>query len=103
MNNLEWYTKVTQFCKAHTTCTECPFYLMQIQEADLPFEDKQCFTSKQALEQLSFWLGEPSQQEEDLASYTDMEDNQWLKDLLKGQFEDDEQDIDALYLQDDFI
>lgn len=103
MNNLDWYTKVTLFCKAYKTCTECPFYLMQIQDAQLPFEEKACFTSKQALEQLSSWLSESSQQGQDLMSCDDIEDNQWLKDLLKGQFGDDEEDIDAFCLQDDFI
>ena len=103
MNNLDWYTKVTLFCKAFQTCTECPFFLMQIQDKEIPFEGKICFSSKQALEQLSSWLSESSQQEQDSISYGDRTDNQWLQDLLKGQFGDDEEDIDAFYLDDDLV
>jgi len=103
MNNLDWYTKVTLFCKAYHSCTECPFFLMQIQDRDIPFEEKYCFTSKQALEQLSSWLSESSHQEQDGMSCDDNADNQWLKDLLKGQFGEEEEDMDAFYLDDEFI
>lgn len=104
MNNLDWYTKVTLFCKTYQTCAECPFFLMQIQNSGLPFEEKKCFASKQALEQLSSWLSEPSQQEQDLMSCDTIPDNQWLKDLLKGQFGEDDEDMDVFYLDnDDFI
>lgn len=103
MNNLDWYTKVTLFCKAYQTCTECPFFLVQIQEEEIPFEEKICFKSKQALEALSSWLSESSQREQEVISAGDRADNQWLKDLLKGQFDEDEEDIDAFYLDEDFI
>ncbi|MDD4573890.1 MAG: hypothetical protein PHR69_06710 [Sphaerochaeta sp.] len=103
MNNLDWYTKVTIFCKAYQTCAECPYFLIHIQDTDTPHEGKRCFTSKQALEQLSSWLSESNQEEIDAYPSDEDADNQWLKDLLKGQFGDDEEDIDALYLTDDFI
>jgi len=103
MNNLDWYTKVTLFCKAYQTCTECPFFLMQIQDRDIPFEEKRCFTSKEALEQLSSWLSESSDQGQLDMNCGDGADNQWLKDLLKGQFGEEEEDMDAFYLDDEFI
>lgn len=103
MNNLDWYTKVTLFCKAYQTCTECPFFLLQVQDAEIPFVEKRCFTSKQALESLSFWLSESSDQELDDLSCEESADNQWLKDLLKGQFGEDDEDMDAFYLDDEFI
>jgi len=103
MNNLDWYTKVTLFCKAYQSCTECPFFLMQIQDKDIPFEEKRCFTSKEALEQLSVWLSESSNQEQEGINCGDGTDNQWLKDLLKGQFGEDEEDTDAFYLDEEFI
>ncbi|HKL59761.1 MAG TPA: hypothetical protein VJ863_07680 [Sphaerochaeta sp.] len=103
MNNLDWYTKVTLFCKAYQSCTECPFFLMEIQDKGLPFEEKRCFTSRQELEKLSSWLSESSQQEQELMSCGGKEDNQWLKDLLKGQFGEEEEDMDAFYLEDDLF
>ncbi len=101
MNNLDWYTKVTLFCKAYQSCTECPFFLMQVKERDIPFEGKRCFTSKQALELLSSWLSESSQQEQENKDCSDRTDNQWLKDLLRGQFGEEEEEMDAFYLDDE--
>ena len=103
MNNLDWYTKVTLFCKAYQSCTECPFFLLQGEDAEIPFEEKHCFTSKKALENLSSWLSESSQQEHEEMSCGEKEDNQWLKDLLKGQFGEEEEDMDAFYLEDDLL
>ena len=103
MNNLDWYTKVTLFCKAYKTCTECPFFLMQIQDAEIPFIEKRCFTSKQELESLSSWLSESSHHEHEDMNCGKSADNQWLKDLLKGQFDEEEEDIDAFYLDDEFV
>ncbi|HKL57034.1 MAG TPA: hypothetical protein VJ854_01435 [Sphaerochaeta sp.] len=103
MNNLDWYTKVTLFCKAYQSCTECPFFLLQGKEETLSLEGKKCFTSKEALEQLSDWLSQPIHYEQELQSCSAMPDNQWLKDLLKGEFGEDDEDIDAFYMEDDFI
>ena len=103
MNNLDWYTQVTLCCKAYQSCTECPFFLMHIKDTDIPFEEKRCFTSKQALESLSSWLSESSQQGQEGKSCGASEDNQWLKDLLKGQFGEEEEDMDAFYLDDEFV
>jgi len=71
---------------------------MQIRDRDIPFEEKCCFTSKEALGQLSSWLSESSHQEQMDSNCGDGADNQWLKDLLKGQFGEDEEDMDAFYL-----
>jgi len=103
MNNLDWYTKVTLFCKGYTSCTECPFFLLNMQDSDIPFVEKRCFTSRQALESLSSWLSESSQQEQEVLSCAEREDNQWLKDLLKGQFGEEGEDIDAFYLDDELV
>ncbi len=101
MNNLDWYTKVTCFCKAYQRCTECPFFLINFQDSQPSTAEKTCFTSKQSLEQLSTWLAEPVIQEYDQGESDVKEDTQWLKDLLRGQF-GDEDDRDAFYLDDDF-
>lgn len=103
MNNLDWYTKVTLFCKAYQSCRECPFFLMQIQDRDFPFEEKRCFKSKDALEKLSCWLSESSKHEQEGMARGEGPDNQWLKDLLKGQFGEDEEDMDAFYLEEEFV
>ena len=103
MNNLDWYTKVTLFCKAYQTCTECPFFLIQIQDKEIPYKEKRCFTSKQDLENLSSWLSESGHREQEMLIPDERTDNQWLKDLLKGQFGDEDEDIDAFYLDDEFI
>jgi hypothetical protein len=103
MNNLDWYTKVTLFCKAYQSCTECPFFLLQVQDRDIPFGDKHCFTSKQALQQLSSWLSESIQQDQESMGCDDRTDNRWLKDLLKGQFGEDEEDMDAFFLDEEVL
>ncbi len=103
MNNLDWYTKVTLFCRAYQSCTECPFFLIQGRQIDVAIDGKRCFTSKKALEDLSSWLSESSQQEQEDLHCDAGEDNQWLKDLLKGQFGEETDDIDAFYLEDDLL
>ncbi|MDT4761877.1 hypothetical protein [Sphaerochaeta sp. PS] len=100
VNNLDWYTKVILFCKASTTCKECPFYLLQLQETETTCEERQCFKSKEGLEHLSLWLSESGSEME---AAEDVSDNQWLKDLLKGQFEDDENDVDSFFMDDELI
>lgn len=103
MNNLDWYTKVTLFCKGYQTCTECPFFLMQEMDTEIPLTEKRCFTSRQALENLSSWLSESSRQEPTAKAPGEKNDQQWLKDLLKGQFGEEDDDMDAFYLDDEFI
>lgn len=103
MNNLDWYTKVTLFCKAYQSCSECPFFLMQLQDSDLPFAEKGCFKEKEALQQLSSWLSESSHQGQEGQKSDEGPDNQWLKDLLKGQFGEEEEDMDAFYLEEEFV
>lgn len=103
MNNLDWYTKVTLFCKAYQACTECPFFLLNHeQKEEEEGTEKLCFTSRSSLEALSTWLESPKFQQESIQNTVE-EDNQWLKDLLKGQFGADEDDLDAFYMDDEFL
>ncbi|MDD3903623.1 MAG: hypothetical protein PHO09_08105 [Sphaerochaeta sp.] len=99
MNNLDWYTKVVSFCKNVSSCDQCPFFLLELEQTDLIPDKRICFTSKEALEHLSSWLNEGNEME---ADEEEIEDNQWLKELIKGQFADEDDD-DDFFMDDDFI
>ncbi|WP_320128145.1 hypothetical protein [uncultured Sphaerochaeta sp.] len=95
MNNLEWYTKVKEFCLLSETCKQCPYSLLNEDKEEAPLH---CFKNKEALEALSSWLCLPCESIAEGEQENDLEDNQWLKDLINKQFEDDESD-DDLFLE----
>ncbi|NCC64103.1 MAG: hypothetical protein EOM15_05570 [Spirochaetia bacterium] len=102
MNNLQWYKEVLQFCQLSKDCKSCPYNLLTgaVKQEDSSL--RPCFSSKEALLALGEWLQESNKDEEKAeACAYDGEDNQWLKDLLRGQFPD-ELDED-LFIEDDFI
>ena len=101
MNNLDWYTKVVGFCKNVSSCSQCPFFLLELEQTETIADKRICFASKEALEHLCSWLNEAceSNSEEDEKGRGD---NQWLKELLKGQFAEEDDDED-FFMEDDFI
>jgi hypothetical protein len=92
VNNLEWYSKVMEFCHLSQTCEQCPFHCMQ-ESTDQETQNFHCFKDKENLKALSEWLASPCREkseEQDLGN----SDNQWLKDLITKQFDEDETDDD---------
>jgi aldehyde:ferredoxin oxidoreductase len=91
VNNLEWYSSVKQFCKLSETCTQCPFHCMEEDGAEIA-EKGHCFEDRDKLEALSAWLASPCERNVPEAS-----ENQWLKDLLNQQFDENDSDEDYLF------
>lgn len=92
VNNLEWYSKVKEFCLLSQTCELCPFFCLQENHGQ-GSKTAHCFKDKESLEALSEWLALPCNEP---AEGQDQEcnSNQWLKDLINKQFEEDETDED---------
>lgn len=95
MNKQEWYSKVIGFCQLSSVCSVCPYHLLTDKEAYPDPNTRPCFASKQALQELDAWLIEPHGDKEEEQE----NDNQWLKDLLKVQFDEDRDYFD----EDQFI
>jgi hypothetical protein len=92
VNNLEWFSKVKEFCLLSETCQLCPYFCLQ-ENGGQPQKTDQCFKDKESLEALSLWLAQPCR--ENLADQgQEGDNNQWLKDLINKQFEEDETDED---------
>lgn len=85
MNNREWYAEALKFCQLSPTCTTCPYQLLTGQ-ADIT-KERPCFSDKQALLQLDAWLSAPHDRDRSLEETED--DHQWLKELLKVQFDEE--------------
>lgn len=101
VNNLEWYTKLLQFCHLSEQCETCPFHLLN---AEPSHERRYCLNSEKNLLTLDAWLathhGETDEEDEEQGpSHED--DHQWLRDLLRVEFEETE-DTD-LFIEEDFI
>jgi hypothetical protein len=63
------------------------------ESADLNTENFHCFKDRESLKKLSEWLATPCEEkgeEQELGN----SDNQWLKDLINKQFDEDETDDD---------
>jgi hypothetical protein len=88
MNNREWYAEALKFCQLSPTCNTCPYHLLTGQ-ADSS-EPRPCFADKQALLKLDAWLSAPHDREGTIEETDD--DNQWLKELLKVQFDEEDED-----------
>ena len=102
MNNLEWYGEVLQFCQLSKDCRSCPYSLLSKTVIQEESPIKPCFSSKETLLDLEAWLLTVHEGgEEDSYECAD-EDNQWLKDLLKVQFQDGIDD-DDLFFEDEFL
>jgi|LFRM01.1.fsa_nt_gb hypothetical protein len=101
MNNREWYSEVIRFCRLSESCACCPYHLLgQNQEAG-EHDRRPCFASSEALLALSGWLDQPVEGTIHTDS-VDGDDNQWLRDLIKMQFHDDD-DEDELFLDEEFF
>lgn len=91
MNNHERFTNVLEFCALSPTCQTCPYSLYTHRHQDA--SNKACFTSKENLEALERWL-HSEHEEDDPAEEFLSDDQKWLQDLLKLQFNDDEDEFD---------
>ncbi len=103
MTNREWYAQVIQFCRLSERCSTCPFHLLTNQPDPPDDQERPCFASKEALLALDAWLSQEHGKitgEEEEAEAED--DHQWLKELLKVQFHQDEDD-DEFFCEEDFI
>lgn len=101
MNNLEWYSEVIRFCRLSESCACCPYHLLGTGQDAGQQGERPCLTSAEALNALSAWLGLPIEGTIHIDSADD-EDNQWLRDLIRMQFNDDD-DEDDLFLDEDFL
>lgn len=101
MNNLDWYSEVIRFCRLSERCACCPYHLLgKSQESTKP-EERPCFASPEALMALSTWLDLPVEGTSNIEGPDDG-DNQWLRDLIRLQF-DEEDDEDDLLLDEEFF
>ena len=91
MNNQAWYSQVISFCHLSAHCKECPFYLLNDKDEQFIDSVHPCFASKETLVALETWLAE-SREEASCRETEQEDDNQWLKDLLKVQFHEDDED-----------
>jgi hypothetical protein len=91
MNNHERFTNALEFCALSPTCRTCPYSLYTRRHQDA--SNKACFTSKENLEALERWL-HSEHEEDDPAEEFLSDDQKWLQDLLKLQFNDDEDEFD---------
>jgi hypothetical protein len=101
MNNREWYTEAMRFCQLSKSCASCPYQLLS-GGIDAPSSnDIPCFSSKEALLALDAWLSEEYAYSND---DVDMEedDHQWLQDLLRVQFHEEESEEDTFFDDDLF-
>ncbi len=101
MNNQEWYSKVIQFCQLSVDCKHCPFSLLNGSKEAVSGTERPCFSTKEALVALETWLAQ-SREEETMQERDSDDDNQWLKDLLKVQFHEDD-DEDDFFTDEQFI
>lgn len=102
MNNREWYSEVIRFCKLSESCARCPYHLLGKSQETGALEGRPCFSSPEALLALSAWLDLPVEGATH-SEATDNDDAQWLRDLIRMQFHDDDDDEDELFLDDQFI
>ena len=86
MNNQAWYSQVISFCHSSAHCKECPFYLLNDKDEQFIDSVHPCFASK----------------ETSCRETEHEDDNQWLKDLLKVQFHEDD-DEDDFFSDEEFI
>ncbi len=101
MNNREWYSEVIRFCRLSESCACCPYHLLgKCQEVGM-YDRRPCFASSEALMALSSWLDLPVEGTIHTES-VDCDDNQWLRDLIRMQFHD-EDDEDELFLDEEFL
>lgn len=101
MNNQEWYSQVIRFCQLSERCNSCPFYLLNGKNEQFLTTERPCFSSKETLAALDTWLAESHENECEQKIDQD-DDNQWLKDLLKVQFHEDD-DEDDFFSDEEFI
>lgn len=79
VNNLEWYTKVKQFCRLSDDCDQCPYHCLA-ERGEKMAEPGHCFENREKLEALESWLSEPH------GGNVAGEPDQWLQELLNQQF-----------------
>ncbi|NLZ76852.1 MAG: hypothetical protein GX911_02660 [Spirochaetales bacterium] len=91
MNNHERFTDALEFCALSPTCRTCPYSLYTRRHQDA--STKPCFTSKEDLEALERWL-HSEDGKNDPAEELLSDDEKWLQDLLKLQFDDDEDELE---------
>ncbi len=89
MNNREWYSEVIRFCRLSERCSQCPYHLLGKRGDTESVNERPCFSSSEALMALSSWLALPVEGAMNGESGGD-EDHQWLRDLIKMQFDGDE-------------
>lgn len=86
MNNYDRFRDALEFCALSPVCKRCPYSLFRNLYQDAP--NKPCFESKENLEALEQWLhGE----EDDLTEEFLGDDHTWLQDLIKLQFNEDDE------------
>jgi len=101
MNNQEWYSQVMHFCQLSAHCRQCPFFLLNGMAEPFGSSERSCFASKEALVALETWLAR-SHEEESHEEIEQDDDHQWLRDLLKVQFHEDD-DEDEFFTDEQFI
>ena len=101
MNNLEWYSEVIRFCQLSSSCKSCPYSLLNGEVIQEDPAIRPCFSSKDSITALETWLLQGHEGDDEVSCGCEDEDNQWLKDLLKVQFQDDVDD--ELCMDDEFI
>lgn len=101
MNNQEWYSQVISFCQLSAHCQQCPFYLLNETAEAFGESGRPCFANKEALAALDAWLGQSHEMESKKEIEQD-DDHQWLRDLLKVQFHEDD-DEDEFFTEEEFI
>lgn len=100
MNNREWYSQVMQFCQTAGSCTRCPYHLLAQTEFSNQTDDRPCFSNPQSLAELEAWLMQRHDLAEDDESDEADDDHQWLKELLKRQFDEEDE---AFFLDEELL
>ncbi|MGE4455102.1 MAG: hypothetical protein AB7D92_11295 [Sphaerochaeta sp.] len=100
MNNREWYTEAIRFCQLSASCACCPYHLLTEEGKPVVEGDRPCFASKEALLALDDWLAEEHACEN---NYQEEEsDHQWLQNLMRLQFHEEE-DAEDPFFDDDLF
>lgn len=89
MDNYERFTNALNFCSLSAVCKTCPYSLITALYQDSP--TKACFESKDALLALEEWLHNTAG--DDLSEEFHADDHTWLQDLIKLQFNEDDEEL----------